>query len=295
MFSNREKMRNIKLECSNLRKEVENLAARANFVLRDDALRLLKRAHAAERNHRAKKALGWIIDNADIARKEKIAICQDSGLPVIFIEVGRGGVISLPVIKIIKDAVASGYKKNYLRASMVDSLRRAVASYQGAILHMDFSRQSQGITITILPKGFGSENKSQVKMFNPAVKIEEMEDFIVKSVQAAGAQSCPPFVIGVGIGGTSDYALLLAKKALLQRIDKPNKDNFLNKLEVRLLKKINSLCIGPMGFGGRCTALAVKVKTAPTHIAGLPVGVNISCHALRSASVNIEGSRGKEE
>jgi fumarate hydratase subunit alpha len=138
-----------------------------------------------------------------------------------------------------------------------------------------------------LPKGFGSENKTTLKMFNPTVTTAEIENFIVDSVEKAGPEGCPPFIVGVGIGGTSDYALLLAKRALLERIDTPNPDIFLSNLEKRLFKKINALNIGPMGLGGRCTALAVKIKTAPTHIAGLPVGVNISCHALRSASISI--------
>ena len=143
------------------------------------------------------------------------------------------------------------------------------------------------MTITIFPKGFGSENKSNLKMFNPTASLKQIEDFIVESVNAAGPESCPPFIVGVGIGGTSDTALLLAKKALLGRIDKPNPDKLLNGLEKQLLKRINASGIGPMGLGGKCSSLAVKIKKLPTHIAGLPVGVNISCHALRSASIRI--------
>jgi fumarate hydratase subunit alpha len=125
-------------------------------------------------------------------------------------------------------------------------------------------------------------------MFNPTTSLSEIENFVTESVKKAGPEACPPFIVGVGIGGTSDFALLLAKKALLERIDRPDKDSLLNKLEQRLLKKINCLNIGPMGLGGKCTCLAVKIKTAPTHIAGLPVGINISCHALRSASFNLK-------
>ncbi|MBU1121807.1 MAG: fumarate hydratase [Candidatus Omnitrophica bacterium] len=272
----------------NLRKEIEAGVAQANFVLRSDVLCLLKKAYSAEKNSKAKKALGWILDNAAIAKEEKIAICQDTGLPVIFIDVGKDVEISSSIVKDIEDAVACGYMNNYLRPSIVDPLRRGKSSYHGAISHVHFLANIKGMKITIFPKGFGSENKSRLKMFNPTAKVEEIEDFIINSVKEAGPASCPPFVIGVGVGGTSDCALLLAKRALLGKIDKPNKDKFSNDLEMRLLKKINALGIGPMGFGGRCTALAVKVKTASTHIAGLPVGVNISCHALRSASIDIK-------
>jgi fumarate hydratase subunit alpha len=264
------------------------MVAQANFSLRGDVLRLVKKAYIQERNGKAKNALGWILENANIAKKENLAICQDTGLPFVFIEVGKGIKISSLFIEAIKKGVASGYKKNYLRASLVEPLRRGKSSYEGGIIHVEFSSGLKGLRITVLPKGFGSENKSQLKMFNPTTSLSEIENFVTESVKKAGPEACPPFIVGVGIGGTSDFALLLAKKALLERIDRPDKDSLLNKLEQRLLKKINCLNIGPMGLGGKCTCLAVKIKTAPTHIAGLPVGINISCHALRSASFNLK-------
>lgn len=275
-----------------LQRKIEEMTAAANFSLRKDVLSLVKKAYSRERNKKAKQALGWILDNSAIARKENIAICQDTGLPVIFIDVGKGISICAQSVELIKKAVERAYRKNYLRASIVNPLKRGYGSYKGAIIHLDTSLKVRGIKITILPKGFGSENKSRLKMFNPTVSLEEIEDFIVESVRIAGAQSCPPYFVGVGIGGTSDFALLLAKKALLERMDKPNRDLVLDKLERNLMKKINSLGIGPMGFGGNSTVLSVRIKTAPTHIAGLPVGVNISCHALRSAELLI-GSRVK--
>jgi len=270
-----------------LKKEIEKAVAKASFNLRTDVAGLLKLGLASEKKKQAKQALNWILDNAKIAKAEQLPICQDTGLPVVFIEAGRDIKVSASLIEVIKAAVTNGYKKNCLRPSVVDPLLRGKPSYSGMIYHLDFSVKQKGLKITIFPKGFGSENKSALKMFNPTASFEQIEDFIIESVKAAGPESCPPFVIGVGIGGTSDSALLLAKKALLGRIDKPNSDKLLNSLEKRLLKRINTLGIGPMGLGGKCSSLAVKIKKLPTHIAGLPVGVNISCHALRSAVVRI--------
>jgi fumarate hydratase subunit alpha len=269
--------------------KTEELVKAASFSIRPDLKRLLAKAYRREKKKRAKKALGWILDNAAIAKKESLAICQDTGLPVVFIEAGRNIKLTSGLVEAIKQGVEAGYKKNYLRASIVDPILRGKSSYRGGIYHLDFSPKVRGLKITLFPKGFGSENKTKLKMFNPTVDLKEIEEFIVASVNQAGPEACPPFVVGVGIGGTSDQALLLAKKALTEKIDKPNPDSGLNKLEKQLLKKINSLKIGPMGFGGKITALAVKVKKASTHIAGLPVGVNISCHALRSATVELKG------
>ena len=271
-----------------LAKRVELAVAKASFILRDDVLRLLKRAEKQETNKKAKKALSWILENVKVAAFKKLAICQDTGFPVVFIEAGKNLKVSSAIIELIKKGVESGYRNNYLRASIVDPLKRNKSSYRGIIYHLDFCAKKKGLKITILPKGFGSENKTRLKMFNPTVGLKDIEDFVVESVRRAGPEGCPPFVVGVGIGGTSDFTLTLAKKALLMPLDKPNLDKLLNKLEKSLLKKINSLKIGPMGLGGKVTCLAVKIKKNPTHIAGLPVGVNISCYALRSASVKLQ-------
>lgn len=276
------------MNIAKLKKEVEKAVAKANFNLRADVAKLLKLSLRSEKKKQAKQALNWILENAHIAGAERIAICQDTGLPIVFIEAGGDIKISASLVEAIKAAVADGYKKNYLRPSVVDPLLRGKPSYQGMIYHLDFTPKKKGLKIILFPKGFGSENKSALRMFNPTVNFKQIEDFIVESVKAAGPESCPPFVVGVGIGGTSDEALLLAKKSLLDRVDKPNQDKLLNSLEKRLLKRINTLGIGPMGLGGKCTALAVKIKKAPTHIAGLPVGINISCHALRSATIRIK-------
>ena len=275
------------MNIARVKKGVEKAVAKASFRLRADVAKLLRISLRSEKKKQAKQALKWILENAHIAQAQRIAICQDTGLPVVFIEAGADAKVSASLIEVIKAAVANGYRKSYLRPSVVDPLLRGKSSYQGMIYHLDFFPKQKGLKITIFPKGFGSENKSALKMFNPTANFKQIEDFIVESVKAAGPESCPPFVIGVGIGGTSDTALLLAKKALLERVDRPNREKTLNNLEKKLLKRINALGIGPMGLGGKCTALAVKIKKAPTHIAGLPVGVNISCHALRSATIKL--------
>lgn len=270
-----------------LQREIEKLVAKAGFSLGDDVTRLLKKAYRNETNEKAKKALAWILENAKIAGKEKLAICQDTGLPIVFIEAGKEVKISSSLIGRIKKGIEAGYRKNYFRESLVHPLKRGKPSYSGMFYHIDFSANQKGLKITVFPKGFGSENKSRLKMFNPTASLEEIEEFIVESVKKAGPEACPPFIVGVGIGGASDTVLLLAKKALLERVDKGNPDKFLNNLERKWLKKINSLKIGPMGLGGKNTCLAVKIKMHFTHIAGLPVGVNISCHALRRAAIQI--------
>ncbi|MCK4916681.1 MAG: fumarate hydratase [Candidatus Omnitrophica bacterium] len=273
---------------SKLKLEIERLVEKASFSLRKDVYKLINKAYLAEKNNKAKTALSWILDNAKVAEAERLAICQDTGLPIIFIEIGKGIKISSDLIDIIKEGIESGYEKNYLRPSIVDPIKRGKPSYQGGVFHIDFSKNQKGLKITLFPKGFGSENKSRLRMFNPTVGIDKIEEFVLETVTKAGPEACPPFVVGVGIGGTSDHAILLAKKAFLSEIDKPNPDIYLNTLEKTLVKKINALKIGPMGLGGNTTCLAVKIKKVKTHIAGLPVGVNISCHALRSASVNFK-------
>lgn len=269
------------------RQKIEKLVKEASFCLRPDVKKIISAAFRKEKEKMPKKALGWILDNADVAQKEKIALCQDTGLPIAFFEIGYDIKVEFSLINEIKNEISRCYEKLCLRRSIVDPLLRKKPSYQGVLSHIHFSSSQKGLKVTLFPKGFGSENKTQLKMFNPTAKVSKIEDFVLNCVQEAGPESCPPFFLGIGIGGTSDHALLLAKKALVGRIDLPNSDTKLNNMEKRILKKVNNLGIGPMGFGGRFTTLAVKIKKGQTHIAGLPVGVNISCHALRSATVNI--------
>ncbi|MBU0635033.1 MAG: fumarate hydratase [Candidatus Omnitrophica bacterium] len=271
-----------------LKRAVYALVTRANTELRSDVLRALKQAQSREKSALAKSALKAILENAAVAKKEKLAICQDTGLPVVFLELGQKVFVKGDIIDIIGRAIEEGYKKSYFRASIQkDALSRSHRpSYGPVIVHTDIVRGNK-IKITLLPKGFGCENKAQVKMFAPTAAVAEIEDFVVAAVKQAGASACPPYVVGVGIGGTQDLACLLAKRALLLPIDKRNKSKNIAILEQRLNKRINTLGIGPFGYGGKTTSLAVKIKTYPTHIAGLPVAVNISCHALRSAAIFI--------
>jgi fumarate hydratase subunit alpha len=274
------------IPASKITKVISELSIQANFVLRPDVLAGLKNALKKETNKRAKKILEAIIKNASIAKKEKLAICQDTGLPCVFVELGQEVKINGDLKQAINKGVELGYKKGFLRNSMIkDPLLRGKSGYQPAIIHIDLVKGKK-LKLTVLPKGFGCENKTQIKMFNPTAKLEEIKKFIINAVKSAGPDACPPYVVGVGIGGTADYACLLAKKALLRKLN-PKRYTLYAKLEAILLKEINKLNIGPMGLGGKSTCLGVNIETYPTHIAGLPVAVNISCHALRSATKEI--------
>jgi len=273
------------ISAQEIRNTVSDLCIRANLDLRKDVLAALEKAYQREKNSRAKDILGAIIKNAKIAKKEKLAICQDTGMPCVFIEVGNKVRIAGDLKSAINQGVEQGYKKGSLRNSVIkDPLSREKPVYGPAVIHSDIVPGAK-LKITVLPKGFGCENKTQLKMFKPTADLSEVKKFIIDTVKAAGADACPPYVVGVGIGGTADYAMLLAKKALLKR-DSPLRGQSL-KLAKDLLNEINKLNIGPMGLGGKATCLAVNVETYPTHIAGLPVAVNISCHVLRSATSEI--------
>lgn len=269
-------------------KKVAELAIQANTRLRNDVSVVLKRALHGEKKSLARKALEAILKNAEIASKEKLAICQDTGLPVVFVEIGNNVQVNGEIADIINKGIERGYREGCLRASVQKDplLRNTKLSFTPAIVHVDILKGSK-LKITVFPKGFGSENKSKVKMLSPTASLKEIEDFVIESVQAAGSEACPPYFIGLGIGGTQDTASLLAKKALLRPVTKANRNKKIANMEKHLLNKINKLNIGPFGFGGKNTALALSIETFPTHIAGLPVAVNISCHALRSASVTI--------
>jgi fumarate hydratase subunit alpha len=266
---------------------VSRLCFQANIHLRQDVRTALRKALKIERHARAKKILTQLLLNAQIAAADKVALCQDTGLPIVFAEIGRDVDISgIDISRAINRGVEVGYRKAYLRDSLVSDplLRSGSPRFSPCIIHYRFSRQ-KGLKLTVLPKGFGCENKTKLKMFNPTVPLQEIMDFIVSAVKEAGPDACPPYIVGVGIGGSADYACQLSKEALLRLIGKKNSLRHVAQFETELLKKINQLNIGPMGLGGDITALAVHVLTYPMHIAGLPVCVNISCHVLRSASV----------
>lgn len=263
------------------------LCVQANIFLRNDVLGTLSEAIKKENSQQAKRLIKLIIKNACIAKEKKRALCQDTGMIIVFVEKGDKVVISGSLKKAINEGVLEAYKENYFRASIIqDPLYRENPRYTPAIIHIQEGPLSQRIILTVMVKGFGCENKSQLKMFNPTSSLREIKDFIIQTIKNAGSDACPPFIVGVGIGGTQEQACYLAKKSLLNPIiKKPSeKKDLLSCLEKELLIEINRLGIGPLGLGGKTTCLGVNIKTYPTHIAGLPVAVNINCHSLRTAT-----------
>lgn len=262
---------------------VSKMCIHANCHINDDIKTALFDAITKEKSENGKSILKNLIKNADIAHKKEIPICQDTGMAIFFVEIGNEVLIEGDTLPdAINEGVRTGYEKGYLRKSVVsDPLRRGNTNDNTpAIIYCDFVKGDK-IKITFAPKGFGSENKSALKMLNPSDGEEGVIDFVLDTVKKAGANPCPPMVIGIGIGGTMDKAAWLSKKALTRSIDENNPDKYYRDLENAILEKINCLGIGPQGLGGTTTALGVNIETFPTHIAGLPVAVNISCHATR--------------
>jgi fumarate hydratase subunit alpha len=264
---------------------IARLCLKANLELRPDMVKALSAALRRETGPRAKRCLKAVLENAVQASAAKLAICQDTGLPAVFIELGRDAHVSGDLARAVNDGVARGYAQGAFRTSIVPHpLTRGKPGFTPCVVHTEIVEGAR-MRIRVLPKGFGCENKSALKMFNPTASEAEVRGFVVETVRKAGPDACPPYVIGVGIGGTADYACLMAKKALLRDVNRPGVKT--KDIEKRLLKEINALGIGAMGMGSRTTALAVLAETAPTHIAGLPVAVSVSCHALRSAEALI--------
>lgn len=270
-------------------KAVRGLCIDANYYLSDDIKDKIIRAQQDETWDIAKGILDKIIINSDIARNEKMPMCQDTGMACVFVEIGQEvHIVGGSLEDAINKGVAEGYKDGYLRKSVVkDPLDRVnTGDNTPAVIYYDIVPGDK-LKITVAPKGFGSENMSQLKMLKPADGIEGVKEFVLKVVKEAGPNPCPPIVVGIGIGGTFDRAAKLAKKALIRSTSIRNSNPFYSELEKELLTKINELGIGPQGFGGKTTALAVNVETYPTHIAGLPVAVNINCHATRHAEIEL--------
>ena len=269
--------------------EIEKLCIKANCYLNSDIKESIYEAIKKEESENGKNVLENLLKNAQIAQEKEIAICQDTGMAVFFIEIGQEvHIVGGSLTDAINEGVRRGYENGFLRKSVVKDpiTRKNTNDNTPAIIHYDIVMGDK-IKIDFAPKGFGSENMSQIKMLKPSEGIEGIKNFVVETVSSAGANPCPPIVVGVGIGGTFEKAAYLSKKALLRPVDTINNDEFLNNLEIELLEKINSLGIGPAGFGGRITALKVNIERYPTHIAGLPVAVNISCHATRHATAVI--------
>ena len=262
---------------------VKNLAISANYELNEDMLAMLGKALRTEKSANGKEILKQLIKNAEIARSERYPICQDTGLAVIFLEMGQDvHVVGGSVKNALNDGVRTGYREGYLRKSVVaDALdRKNTGDNSPAIVHTEIVPGDK-IKLTFIAKGGGCENVSRYKMFNPTAAKSDIEDFVVKTVKDAGPNPCPPIIVGVGIGGDLEASAILAKKALLRGVGKPSSNKENAKLEKTLLDKVNALGIGPGGLGGSVTALAVHVETAPAHLASLPVTVNIDCHAHR--------------
>lgn len=275
-----------KISAKKIQKTVAKLSVEANLFLRKDVLRALKNAYSKEKAPRAKKILKALVENAAIASSEKIPICQDTGMAAVFLEIGlEAAIAGGDLEKAINKGIAEGYKKGFLRKSVVSDPFSRVNTKDNtpAVIHTKIVPGSK-IKITVAPKGFGSENKSVANMFRPTDGADKVGRFIVEAVKKAGPDACPPYIIGVGIGGTLDKACILAKEALLRPISKRNPKRHIARMESGLLKKINNLNIGPMGLGGKATCLGLNIEVYPTHIAGLPVCVSISCHATRSAT-----------
>jgi len=279
----------VRITHARIREAVADLCVRANLVLRPDVTRALRAAQKTETDPRARRLLRQILENARVAKSDGVALCQDTGLPVIFAGIGPDvDLRRLGLEKAIREGVERGYRKGSLRNSIVrDPLKRdGAASFSGCVIHYEITA-SRGLSLTVLPKGFGCENKTQLRLFNPTAQADAIEDFIVACVRQAGPDACPPYVLGVGIGGASDTACLLSKQALLRPVGARLKTASLRAMARRLHKRLNATGIGPLGLGGKATVLGVNILTHPTHIAGLPVCVNISCHALRSAHVRL--------
>ncbi len=262
---------------------VARLCIEANEHLPEDVKCAIKNYRACEDWEIAQGVLDKIIENFEIADRECVPICQDTGMACVFLEIGQdvhitGGDLTAAV----NEGVRKGYAEGYLRKSVVaDPVRRGNTEDNTPAMIYTEIVPGEAIKITVGPKGFGSENMSAIRMFKPSAGLQGIKDFIIETVEVAGPNPCPPMVVGVGIGGTFDKAALLAKKALMRPLDSSNPDPFYADLEVEMLQKINELGIGPQGFGGKTTAIGLNIETLPTHIAGMPCAININCHVTR--------------
>ena len=267
-------------------KNIKEMCIEANHYLSKDMDKALKDATVSEKSELGKKILNQLQDNLKIADEEMIPICQDTGMACVFLEIGQDvHFVGGDLTDAINEGVRRGYDKGYLRKSVVkDPVRRGnTGDNTPAMIYTEIVPGDK-VKITVGPKGFGSENMSQIRMFKPSAGLQGIKDFILEVVETAGPNPCPPMVVGVGIGGTFDKCALLAKKALMRPLDTQNPDPFYADLEKEMLEKVNKLGIGPQGFGGKTTAIGLNIETMPTHIAGMPCAVNINCHVTRHKS-----------
>lgn len=274
-----------KIETSLISKEVERLCIEAATFIEPDVIKALRNAKENE-SGLSKSILEQIIENDEIATNEFVPMCQDTGIMIVFVEIGNEVFIDGDLNEAINEGVRNGYINGYLRKSVVKSPLNRINTKDNtpAIIHIKYSLGDK-LKITVCPKGAGSENMSKVKMLVPADGILGIKNFVKETILEAGGRACPPLVVGIGIGGNLEKAALLAKEALLRPLDDESDDLDAKKLEKELLKEINELNVGPMGLGGKTTALAVKINLYPCHIASLPVCVNLQCHAARHKKV----------
>lgn len=273
------------IQAAKITETVRRLCIEANCHLPKDVQECIQNCRTCETFPVAQDILNQIVENYQIADQNNVPICQDTGMACVFVEIGQDVHVNGSLEEAIHEGVRQGYTDGYLRKSVVrDPIDRVnTGDNTPAMIYYDIVPGDQ-MKITVAPKGFGSENMSQIKMLKPSDGLQGVKDFILKAVEDAGPNPCPPIVVGVGVGGTFDKAALMAKKALIRSADSHNADPFYAALENEMLEKINALGIGPQGFGGRTTALKVNIEKCPTHIAGLPVAVNINCHVTRHQS-----------
>lgn len=269
-------------------KKVSDTCIELAYTLNNDAYLAFRHSLQDESSETARYVLNELIDNADIAKNENIPLCQDTGMVMCFVEIGNEVMLDDPISSTINEGVKEGYDKGFLRKSTVsDPLNRVNRNDNTpAIIYIDQVKGSD-LNIHIMLKGFGSENMGSIRMFSPSAGREGIVEYIVDTIKTNGANSCPPLFIGVGIGGTMDYAAVLSKKALLRPVDEMNKDPYYAEMENEILERINRLNIGPAGYGGMTTACSVHIDSYPTHIAGLPVAITIQCCALRHKEIII--------
>jgi len=272
------------IEASAITQAVAQLCQQANFVLGDDVLAGLTKGQQTEESSLGREVLGQLLENARIAKEERLPLCQDCGTAVVFIEVGQEThIVGGNLYAAIEEGVRLGYSQGYLRKSIVSqpfSARINTGDNIPPVIHTEIAPGDQ-LKITVMPKGSGAENMSKLAMLKPGDSKQGIIDLVVRTVDEAGGNPCPPLIVGLGIGGTAEKAMLLAKKALLRPVAKPNPDPETSELEKEILSRINDLGIGPLGFGGRTTALAVHAEVMPTHITSLPVAINLQCHSAR--------------
>lgn len=275
------------INSNHIQQVVRELFIEANYFLSSDVLHRLKKFEKIEASEIGKEMLCRIVENAELAADKRVAICQDTGMSVVFVEIGQEvHVVGDSITEAINEGVRQAYRDGYLRKSVImDPLNRINTNDNTpAIIHYDIV-PGENIKIQVMPKGAGSENMSTIKMLKPSDGVEGVIDFVLETVQKAGANPCPPIIVGIGLGGTMEKAAILSKKSLFRSLDEKNNNPYYAELEDLLLTKINNLGIGPQGLGGITTALAVRIESYPTHMACLPVAVNITCHASRHKEI----------